>query len=278
MTSSCVQSQIQKYTDIDIDKDEYKDPKYGVNIFNVDDVEVGARVNHLCSCKLAASGGTRIHKHTQIHKNMQNILKDSNRHYSSYFVVPRGRLWSRIWRMKFFRMDAIFLDLFCTCYEVDIVLLWRVSFAKFGLKDKVYCKVLWLFIYNVWSIWFFCLQIFLTIDPLFGHEKKHHNKQSSTFFKLKPMYYQIMLATAVQFCPQHCRTFQNKRCRVAAVQSRDECFRCFWTSHSTFSWCSVLKLYTYNMYFWLYRTVLQSVSDLTLRVCTLESSVLLSPS
>ena len=26
---------------------------------------------------------------------------------------------------------------------------------------------------------------------------------------------------------------------VAAVQSRDECFRCFWTSHSTFSWCSV---------------------------------------
>ena len=96
MTSSCVQSQIQKYTDIDIDKDEYKDPKYGVNIFNVDDVEVGARVNHLCSCKLAASGGTRIHKHTQIHKNMQNILKDSNRHYSSYFVVPRGRLWSRI--------------------------------------------------------------------------------------------------------------------------------------------------------------------------------------
>ena len=182
MTSSCVQSQIQKYTDIDIDKDEYKDPKYGVNIFNVDDVEVGARVNHLCSCKLAASGGTRIHKHTQIHKNMQNILKDSNRHYSSYFVVPRGRLWSRIWRMKFFRMDAIFLDLFCTCYEVDIVLLWRVSFAKFGLKDKVYCKVLWLFIYNVWSIWFFCLQIFLTIDPLFGHEKKHHNKQSSTFF------------------------------------------------------------------------------------------------
>ena len=38
---------------------------------------------------------------------------------------------------------------------------------------------------------------------------------------------------------KHCRTFQNKRCRVAAVQSRDECFRCFWTSHSTFSWCSV---------------------------------------
>ena len=78
MTSSCVQSQIQKYTDIDIDKDEYKDPKYGVNIFNVDDVEVGARVNHLCSCKLAASGGAVLAlagKQPQLNRRQTSKLK-----------------------------------------------------------------------------------------------------------------------------------------------------------------------------------------------------------